>query len=248
MISTKTESEISLMSYAGKVCFELLELIEKTIKPGVTTKELDKLAEDFIIKHDCIPSFKGYEGYPSSICTSINEEVVHGIPSNRKLKNGDIIKVDVGACYKGYHADTARTYKVGMISEEISELMKYTKEALYQGLSVIKEGIKLNEVCTAIESVAKEHGYGVIRELTGHGIGKEVHEDPYIPNYSNDDSELILKEGMTLAIEPMFSLKGRKVWILDDDWTIVTQDASPAAHYEHTIVVTKDGYKILTGE
>lgn len=248
MISTKTESEIMLMSYAGKVCFELLELMEDKVKPGVTTNELNDFADNYIREKGCTPSFLNYEGYPASICTSINEEVVHGIPSFRKLKKGDIIKIDVGACYKGYHADTARTYKVGEISNEISDLMKYTKEALYKGISVIKPGIKLNEVCSAIEKVANEHGYGVIRELTGHGIGTEVHEDPYIPNYSNSDSELILKEGMTLAIEPMFSLKGRKVWMLDDEWTIVTQDNSPAAHYEHTIAVTKEGYKILTGE
>ena len=248
MISIKTEEEISLMSYAGKVCYELLELMEEKIKPGVTTKKLDEIAEEFILNKNCTPSFKGYEGYPASICTSINEEIVHGIPKKRKLKDGDIIKIDVGACYKGYHADTARTYKVGKITKEEEELMKYTKESLYKGLNVVKEGVKLNEICKAIESVAIEHGYGVIRELTGHGIGKVVHEDPYIPNYSNDESDLILKEGMTLAIEPMFSLKGKKVWILEDEWTIITQDGSKAAHYEHTIAVTKDGYKILTGE
>lgn len=248
MISTKTESEISLMSYAGSVCYELLELMEDKIRPGITTKELNEIADKFIRDKGCIPSFLGYEGYPASICTSVNEEVVHGIPSNRKLKNGDIITIDVGAIYKGYHGDTARTYKVGTVPKEVSDLMKYTKEALYKGLSVIKPGIKLNEVCKAIESVAKEHKYGVIRELTGHGIGTEMHEDPYIPNYANNESELILKEGMTLAIEPMFSLKGRQVWLLDDDWTIVTRDSSVAAHYEHTIVVTKNGYKILTGE
>lgn len=248
MINTKKEREINLMSYAGSVCYELLELMEEKVKPGVTTKELDKIAEEFIISKGCTPSFKGYEGYPATMCTSVNEEVVHGIPSERKLKNGDIISLDVGACYKGYHADTARTYKVGEIKKELEDLMTHTKEALYEGLNVIKEGIKLNDVCTAIENVAISHGYGVIRELTGHGIGVAVHEDPYIPNYSNNESELILKSGMTLAIEPMFSLKGRKVWILEDDWTIVTRDGSPTAHYEHTIVVTKNGYKILTGE
>lgn len=248
MIDTKTEEEIELMSYAGKVCFDLLNELENIIKPGITTAYLDEFSENFIRSHGCIPSCKGYEGYPASICASVNDEVVHGIPGMRKLKNGDIIKIDVVASFKGYHADTARTYKVGEVSDEINDLMKYTKEALYKGLSVVKEGVKLNEVCKAIESVALEHGYGVIRELTGHGIGKEMHEDPYIPNYSNDESELILKSGMTLAIEPMFSLKGRKVWILEDGWTITTQDGSYASHYEHTIVVTKEGYKILTGE
>lgn len=248
MVNTKTNDEINLMSYAGKVCYDLLNELENIIKPGITTAYLDEFSESFIRSKDCLPSCKGYEGYPASICTSINDEVVHGIPSVRKLKNGDIITIDVVTSYKGYMADTARTYKVGSVSKEVSDLLKYTEEALYKGLSVIKEGVKLNEVCKAIESVAIEHNYGVIRELTGHGVGKEMHEDPYIPNYSNNESELILKEGMTLAIEPMFSLKARKVWILDDNWTIVTQDGSPAAHYEHTIVVTKEGYKILTGE
>ncbi len=248
MVGIKTEEEIELMSYAGKVCYELLELMETEIKPGITTQKLNIIADKFIRSKKCTPSFKNYEGYPKSICTSINEEVVHSIPSSRKLKYGDIITIDVGACYKGYHADTARTYRVGKVSKEVNDLLIHTEEALYKGLSVIKPGIKLNEVCSSIESVAKKYNYGVIRELTGHGIGTEVHEDPYIPNYSNTESELILKEGMTLAIEPMFSLRSKEVWLLEDDWTIVTRDGSPSAHYEHTIAVTKDGYKILTGK
>lgn len=249
MISKKNDEEIRLMEYAGKVCYDLLEAMEGFIVKGVTTKEINDYADKFIRSRDCIPSELGYEGYPASICTSINEEVVHGIPRDRKLKEGDIISLDVVASYKGYHADTARTYKVGKISKEKEELMIHTKEALYEGLSVIKEGAKLNDICEAIENVAKKYGYGVIQELTGHGIGKTMHEDPYIPNYSNEESKNItLEKGMTLAIEPMFSLKGRKVWLLEDDWTISTQDGSPAAHYEHTIVVTEEGYKILTGE
>lgn len=247
MTSRKTEEELSYMKYAGKVTYELLELMETEVKVGVTTNQLDEIAEKFIRSHNCTPSFLNYEGFPKSICTSINEEVVHGIPSNRKLKNGDIISIDVGACYKGYHADTARTYKVGHIKKEELLLMKNTERALMKGLSVIKDGVKLNEVCKAIESVAKENGYGVIKELTGHGIGDKLHDDPYVPNYANKHSEMILKEGMTIAVEPMFALKRREVWMpYDDDWTISTQDGSVAAHYEHTVVVTKDGYEILT--
>lgn len=248
MISIKNEKEIEVMSYAGKVAFELLNELETIIKPGITTKELNDFAENFIRIKGCTSAELGYEGYPASICTSVNDEVVHGIPCNKKLKNGDIISVDLVICYKEYMADTARTYKVGEVTKEIEDLLTHTKEALYKGLSVIKEGIKLNDVCEAIESVALEHNYGVPRELGGHGIGKNMHEDPFIANYKNDESELILKEGMTLAIEPMFSLKGRKVWMLEDGWTISTQDGSPVAHFEHTIVVTKNGYKILTGE
>lgn len=248
MVSTKTESELSLMRYAGKVAYETLNLMESLIHEGVTTKHLDIEAEKFIRSKNCTPSCLGYEGFPSSICASINDEVVHAIPSNRKLKSGDIITIDLVVTYKGCMADTARTYKVGHVSKEKSDLLKYTEEALYKGLSVIKPGIILNDVCTAIESVAKEHNYGVIRELTGHGIGKYMHEDPDIPNYSNSESNLVLKQGMTLAIEPMFSLHSRKVWMLEDGWTITTQDGSPAAHFEHTIVVTDNGYEILTGE
>lgn len=249
MISIKTKEEIELMTHAGDVAYELLNELERIIRPGITTKSLDDFASEFIRMKGCTSAEKGYEGYPASICTSVNDEVVHGIPGKRILKDGDIVSVDLVVDYKGYMADTARTYKVGSVSKEVNDLLTYTKEALYKGLSVIKEGIKLNDVCKTIENVALEHGYGVPRELTGHGIGKEMHEDPYIPNYSNKEAEsIILKEGMTLAIEPMFSLKGRKVWLLEDEWTIATQDSSPVAHFEHTIVVTKDGYKILTGE
>ena len=249
MISIKTKNEIDLMSYAGRVLHEVLNIMESEIKPGVTTNHLNLVADNYIRSKNCTPSFLGYEGFPKSICASINEEVVHGIPSERKLKNGDIISIDVGVCFEGYQADGARTYKVGEVSEDALKLMKETERALYKGLSVIKEGIKLNEVCSAIESVALENNYGVMRELTGHGIGTHLHEDPYIPNYSNNESELILKAGMTLAIEPMFSLRNREICMpYDDDWTISTVDNSIAAHYEHTIVVTKEGYKILTGE
>ena len=248
MVSIKTKEQIDYMAYAGKVAYEVLNLMEDRIKIGVTTKELNDFAESYILSKDCYPSCKGFEGYPASICTSINEEVVHGIPSNRKLKDGDIITIDLVVEYKGFMADTARTYKVGNITKECEDLLTYTKEALYKGLSVIKEGVKLNDVSKAIESIAIEHNLGVVRELTGHGIGSEMHEDPYVYNYSNNESELVLKAGMTLAVEPMFTLGKRDVWLLEDDWTIVTQDKSPSAHFEHTIVVEKEGCRILTGE
>ena len=248
MVSIKTKEEIEKINIAGSVVYGVLELMKTVVKPGISTNRLNQLADEYIREHNCTPSFLNYEGYPKSICISINDEVVHGIPGKRKIKKGDIVKIDVGACYKGYHADSARTYIVGQTNEEIRQFVNNTEKALYKGLSVIKEGIKLNEVSKAIESVAKENGYGVIRELTGHGIGTNVHEDPYIFNYENNESELTLKEGMTLAIEPMFSLKKRNIWMLEDGWTITTQDGSVAAHFEHTIVVTKEGYKILTGE
>lgn len=250
MISIKSDDEVKLMKHAGSIAYEILMNMKDLIRPGVSTKELDTYAYNYITKKDATPSFLGYEGYPASICASINEVVVHGIPNEKQiLKNGDIISIDIGVCYKGMHSDTAYTYIVGNTTREKRELVENTRTALYKGLEVIKEGIKLNEVCTSIESVAKKHHYAVFRELTGHGVGKVLHEDPYIPNYSNKESEsIILKSGMTLAIEPMFGLRNKNIWMLEDVWTIETEDKSSAAHFEHTIVVTKDGYEIITGE
>ena len=249
MISIKNEQEIEIMRKSGEITYGALCGLKDFIKPGVTTKEIDKFVYDYIVSHDATPSFLGYEGFPATACVSINDMVVHGIPDNTKLKDGDIVTVDVGSYYKGLHSDSAYTYIVGDVDKKTIKFVEDTKKALYKGISVIKEGIKLNEVCKAIESIAKENGYGVFDCLTGHGVGRELHEDPFIPNLSNHESEgIILKAGMTLAIEPMFSLGTKNVWLLDDEWGIVTRDGSLAAHFEHTILVTKDGYEILTGE
>ena len=249
MISIKNEQEIELMRESGKITYGVLNSLKDFIRPGITTKDIDKFVHDYIVNHGAIPSFLGYEGFPATACVSINDMVVHGIPDNTKLKDGDIVTVDVGSIYKGYHSDSAYTYIVGKVDKKTEKFVKDTQKALYKGISVVKEGIKLNEVCKAIESVAKENGYGVFDCLTGHGVGRELHEDPFIPNLSNHESEgIILKAGMTLAIEPMFSLGTKNVWLLDDEWGIVTRDGSKAAHFEHTILVTKDGYEILTGE
>lgn len=245
----KTNEELEYMRYAGKVAYELLDSLKSFIKEGITTEEINKYADNYIRSKDCYPTCLGFEGYPKSICTSVNEEVVHGIPGNRKLKDGDIITVDIGVTYKDMIVDTSYTYIVGNVDKKIEKLLENTQKALYEGIKIIKNGIILNEVCKRIEKVALDNGYGVIRELTGHGVGYEFHEDPYIPNHSNSESEkIILKSGMTLAIEPMFSLKGREVWMLENGWTISTQDKSPAAHFEHTILVTDNGYEIITGE
>ena len=249
MISIKNEQEIELMRKSGEITYGVLSSLKDFIKVGVTTKEIDKFVYDYIVSHDATPSFLGYEGFPATACVSINDMVVHGIPDNTKLKDGDIVTVDVGSIYKGLHSDSAYTYIVGSVDEKTLKFVNDTREALYKGISVIKEGIKLNEVCKAIESVAKENGYGVFDCLTGHGVGRELHEDPFIPNLSNHESEgIILKAGMTLAIEPMFSLGTKNVWLIEDNWGIVTRDGSLAAHFEHTILVTKNGYEILTGE
>ena len=248
MISIKSEYEISLMKKAGNIVYKTHKYLQPYIKPGITTKELDKLAYDYIISQDAIPSFLNYEGFPASICTSINEEVVHGIPSNRKLKNGDIIGIDIGANYKGYHGDSAWSYKVGNVTKEKEYLLEHTEKSLYEGLKEVRPGNHIGDISNAIETYAKNHHLGVVKELVGHGVGNHLHEEPDIPNYGKKGSGPILKEGMTIAIEPMLNLGTSKIYILDDDWTIITRDGLPSAHFEHTVVVTKDGYKILTGE
>ncbi|MFV0250268.1 MAG: type I methionyl aminopeptidase [Bacilli bacterium] len=246
MITIKSVREIELMKIAGEIVGKTHLYLEQFIKEGISTKELDKLANDFILKSDATPSFKGLYGFPGTICISINEEVVHGIPGNRKLKNGDIVTLDIGACYRGYHGDSAWTYSVGEISSEKKRLLEQTKESLYVGLSVIKDGIHVGDIGYAISEYAKKCHLGVVKELVGHGIGSHVHEEPDIPNFGNKKTGPILKEGMVIAVEPMLNLGSSDVVILDDDWTIVTDDNKPSAHFEHTVLVTKDGYTILT--
>ena len=249
MISIKNEQEIELMRKSGEITYGLLMSLKDFIKPGMTTKQIDDYAYEYITSRDAIPAFLDYEGFPGTVCVSINDMVVHGIPDNTKIKKGDIVSVDAGSIYKGYYSDSAYTYIIGKVDKKVEDFVNNTQKALYEGIKVVKAGIKLNEVCSAIEKVARDNGYGVFDCLTGHGVGLHLHEDPYIPNLSNHESEgIILKSGMTLAIEPMFSLGTDKVWLLDDNWGIVTRDGSPAAHFEHTILVTKDGYEILTGE
>ena len=247
MITIKSDREIELLSIAGNIVYETHRYLKDYIKPGITTLELDRLAEDFIKKHDAYPSFKGYDGFPGSICTSINQEVVHGIPGNTKLKEGDIISIDIGACYKGYHGDSAWTYAVGEISSDKKELMENTEKALFEGLKMIKPGNRVGDIGHAIESYAKAHNLGVVKELVGHGVGTNIHEDPDVPNFGQEHTGPKLKKGMVIAVEPMLNLGSPNIVMLDDGWTIETEDYSPSAHFEHTVAVTDDGYKILTG-
>lgn len=247
MILIKNKEEIDLMRTSGSINYLTHKLIEENIKVGIETNELNNIAHNFILKNNASPSFLNYDGFPKSICISINEEVVHGIPSNRKLKEGDIVSIDIGVNYKGYHSDSAMTHIVGSTTKENELLVKNTKRSLYKGLSVIKEGVNLSKIGEEIENYAKENNLSVIKELVGHGVGKNLHEKPDIPNYY-EPSDVILKEGMTLAIEPMLNLGKRYIYIEEDDWTIKTEDNLPSAHFEHTILVTKDGYEILTGE
>ena len=242
----KSNEEIELLKIAGQIVGDTHNYLKQFIKPGITTKELDKLAYDYIISRDATPSFLNYEGYPASICTSVNEEVVHGIPSDRILQEGDIISIDIGACYKGYHGDSAWSYSVGNISEEKKYLLEHTEKSLYEGLSVIKPGMKIGDIGYAIEQYALKHKLGVVKELVGHGVGKHLHESPDVPNYGKKNTGMTLRKGMVIAVEPMLNLGEPDIYILDDDWTIITADDKPSAHFEHTVLITKDGYEILT--
>lgn len=246
MISIKSEKEIELMRKAGYLVSLTHQYLKPFVKAGITTKELDNLAEKFIREHDGIPSCKGYEGFPCALCVSVNDEVVHGIPSNRKLQNGDIVTIDMVIGYKGYQGDAAWTYAVGEIDEEKKYLMEHTEQALYEGIKEVKPGAHIGDISHAVEVYATEHNLGVVRELCGHGIGTDMHEDPEVPNFGKPGVGPRLKEGMVICIEPMLNAGSRNVALLDDDWTVVTLDGKPAAHYEHTVLVTKDGYEILT--
>ena len=248
MITIKSKREIELLKIAGNIVYQTHQYLKPFIKEGITTKELDKLAENFIRSKGANPSFKGYEGFPSTLCTSINSEVVHGFPSDRKLKNGDIISIDIGACYKGYHGDSAWTYAVGEVDDKTRKLLEDTEKSLFVGLAQIKPGNRIGDIGYAIEQYAHKHNLGVVKELCGHGVGTSVHEDPEVPNYGIPNTGPRLKEGMVIAVEPMLTLGRPDIFIHDNNWTIDTQDGSLSAHFEHTVVVTKDGYQILTGE
>lgn len=246
MISIKSDEEVELLRIAGEITGSTHNYLKPFIKPGITTLELDKLAEEYILSRGATPSFKGYDGFPGTVCASINNEVVHGIPSGRTLKEGDIITLDIGACWKGYHGDSAWTYAVGEIDDKKKYLLEHTEKSLFKGLDAIHDGCHVGDIGYAVSKYANEHGLGVVRELVGHGVGTDVHEEPDVPNYGARGTGPVLKEGMVIAVEPMLNLGSRKVYILEDGWTIITADGKPSAHFEHTVLVTKDGYEILT--
>lgn len=246
-IHIKNSSEIEKMREAGRLVATTHELLEKNIRVGISTFELDQLAENFIREHGATPSFLGYSGYPASICASVNDEVVHGIPDKKRiLKDGDIISVDVGAYLNGYHGDAARTHVVGNASPEALKLIEVTKQSFYEGLKFVKAGNHLHEISAAIQKYVEANGFSVVRDLVGHGIGQEMHEEPQIPNYKPMGRGPKLQAGMVLAIEPMVNIGRYDVRVLADDWTIVTLDGSLSAHYENTVLVTADGYELLT--
>lgn len=246
-ITIKSEREIELMTQAGRILEIVHEEMEKALKPGMTTLDIDAIGEEVIRSYGCEPSFLNYNGYPASICVSVNEEVVHGIPSrNRIIQEGDIVSLDAGLIYKGYHSDAARTHAVGEISEEAKKLIEVTRQSFFEGIKYAKEGNYLFEISGAIGRYAAGFGYGVVRELCGHGIGTHLHEDPEIPNFPMMRRGPKLKAGMTLAIEPMINLGTEKVRWLDDDWTVVTRDGKLSAHYENTVLITKGEPILLT--
>lgn len=248
MITIKSKREIELLRVAGNIVYKTHQYLKPYLKPGITTQQIDDLADEYIRREGATPSCKGYNGFPAAICISVNDEVVHGIASSRKLQDGDIVTLDICACYKGYHGDSAWSYKIGKVDEEKEYLIKYTEKALFVGLKEVKPGNRIGDIGAAVYDYATSKGLGVVRELCGHGVGSNLHEDPEIPNYGTRNTGPRIKEGMVFAVEPMLTAKSPDIEILDDEWTVVTEDHHPAAHFEHTVVVTKDGYEILTGE
>ncbi|OXS73869.1 type I methionyl aminopeptidase [Domibacillus enclensis] len=246
MIICKTPRELEIMKEAGRIVALTHQELQNHISPGISTMELDAVAENFIRSMDAAPSFKGYNGFPGSICASVNEELVHGIPGSRTLKEGDIISIDIGAYYKGYHGDSAWTYPVGRIAPETEKLLDVTEESLYIGLNEAKPGERLSTISHAIQTYVESNGFSIVREYVGHGVGQNLHEAPQIPHYGPPGRGPVLKPSMVLAIEPMVNAGRRYVKTLEDNWTVITQDGKMCAHFEHTIAITETGFEILT--
>lgn len=246
MITLKSDRELLYMRDAGKVVAEAHREVAKAVKEGVTTGELDRIAEEYILSQGAKPSFKGYYGFPASICASVNEQVVHGFPGLRKLKNGDIISIDIGAELNGYHGDAAVTLPVGEIDQEVQRLLDVTEEALAKGIEQAIVGNRLSDISHAIQKHVETNGFSVVRDYVGHGIGRKMHEEPQVPNFGMPGRGPRLKQGMVLAIEPMVNLGTYEVETLSDNWTVVTKDKKPSAHFEHTVAITENGPNILT--
>lgn len=246
-VTIKSEREIELMREAGRILAAVHDELEKMIKPGISTLDIDKKARELIKSYGCIPSFLNYNGYPAAVCVSVNDQVVHGIPNKKRiLMEGDIVSLDAGVIYKGYHSDAARTHAVGEITDEAKKLIEVTKQSFFEGIKYAKSGNHLNDISSAIQEYVESFGFSVVRDLVGHGIGTKLHEEPQIPNFRSKRRGIELKSGMTLAIEPMVNAGRLDVFWEDDDWTVVTEDGSLSAHYENTIVITEGMPEILT--
>ena len=247
MIVLKTGRELAVMKEACRISAGALKLIGGAVEPGVSTAELDRIAEKYIRAQGAVPNFKGYQGYPATACISINNEVIHGIPSNKRIiKNGDIVSVDLGACFEGYHGDNAATFAAGDVSPEAKRLMDTTRESLYEGIKAACAGGRIGDISSAVQRYVEARGYSVVRQFVGHGVGTSLHEAPEVPNFGTAGRGVRLMPGMTLAIEPMVNMGKEKVKVLPDGWTVLTCDGSLSAHFEHTIAITKDGPVIIT--
>lgn len=246
MIVIKSDSELNTMRQSGKILRQTFDLLEVYIKDGIKTSEIDDIAKDFILKNNAYPTFLNYNGYPRNICISIDEEVVHGIPGKRKLCDGQIVSIDIGVNFEGFNTDAARTYGVGKISLEKQNLIDVTKQCFFEAVKNLKSGSRVSEIGKAVQKYAESFGYGVVRALVGHGVGRELHEDPQIPNFITSSSGAILKKGMTIAIEPMINMGTYDVSWQNDGWTVITKDHKPSAHYENTVIITDDGVEIIT--
>lgn len=245
-ILLKSKEEIEIMRAAGRIVAEALDMVEEEITDGITTERIDKLVEEFINDRGAKPSFKGYHGFPATACISIDDEVVHGIPGKRVIQEGEIVSVDIGAYWNGFHGDSARSYAIGRINEKKRKLLEFTQKALLAGIDKAKKGNKLGAISSAVQQVAETQGYGIVRQLVGHGIGREMHEEPQVPNFGSADEGPVLQTGMVLAIEPMINLGTHRVKTMPDGWTIVTADGQASAHFEHTVAITENGPDILT--
>ncbi|MEA5096812.1 MULTISPECIES: type I methionyl aminopeptidase [Sedimentibacter] len=246
MIILKTRREIEIMRKAGRLVAQSHELVRKYIKPGVTTKEIDQMVEDFLRSQNAIPTFKGYGGFPYSICASVNEEVVHGFPNSRKLIEGDIVSIDIGATFEGYVGDSAKTFLVGEVDDEKRRLVEATRQSFYEGIKYAKTSYRLSDISHAVQQYAESQGFSVVRDYVGHGVGKDMHESPQIPNFGRPGKGPRLQVGMVLAIEPMINAGTYNVKVLDNNWTVVTTDGKPSAHYEHTVAITDGEPELLT--
>ena len=246
MINIKSEKDLEIMRVACQITRDTLDYLKTQVKVGITTKELDKLAYNYILSRGAKPSFLGYGGFPATICTSINSVVVHGIPDDTVLKDGDIISIDCGAYYKGFHGDAARTYTVGKVNSKVKRLIKITEQSFFEGIKGLKAGAFVGDISNRVQTYVEKNGYSVVRELVGHGIGREMHEDPMVPNYGRAGSGVKLSAGATIAIEPMVNMGDKRVEFLSDGWTCKTKDDLPSAHYENTVLITENGVEILT--
>lgn len=246
MVNIRSRREIERIEESSKVVYETLTHLESRTVPGVTGEKLDRLAEDYIRSRRFVPAFKGYMGYPATLCISVNDEVVHGIPSSRELEDGDIVSIDCGVVKDGYYGDSARTFAVGEVPEEVRKLLEVTEKSLYIGIEQAVEGNHVSDIGHSIQGYVEKFGFSIVRELVGHGIGTQLHEDPQIPNFGNPGQGIELKEGMCLAIEPMVNLGMREIYTKSDGWTVCTRDGRPSAHFEHTVVISKRGARILS--